>query len=272
MIDTFERIAGLGGYLRTALLPALPERSLVIVAGRRAPDETWLQAGWENLIAEFRLEGLPEPDALEILRRNGLEEGAEASRILRWARGLPLALTLAARMRHERDDDGMREPELGELMIRRLAEHELDQAHADTLGVASIARTTTREMLAEVLTGKDPAEEYEWLRSLSFTDPLGDGHALHELVGETLHEHLRRRSPERERALRVRIADHLYRRARRGWAGEVMLSADLAHLTGSPVIRWGYSWRMAARFRVDDVRPDDVDRIEEFLRATHRGE
>ncbi|MEJ7876019.1 MAG: ATP-binding protein [Solirubrobacterales bacterium] len=267
VIDTFERISGLGGYLRTSVLPNLPERSLVIIAGRRPPEDAWHQAGWENMVAEFRLEGMPNADALEILRRNGLDAGADADRALRWARGLPLALTLAARMRHERSDDGLREPELVDLLIRRLAEHELDQAHADTLSVAAIARATTPAMLAEVLPDMNAADEYEWLRNLSFVDSVGDGVALHELVAETLVENLRRRSPERERALRVRIADHLHERARRG---EMMLSIDLAHLAENPAIRWGYSWEMAARFRVDDVLPDDVGRIQDFLRGTHR--
>jgi len=270
VIDTYERISGLGGLLRSSLLPGLPEPSLVVIASRQPPESAWQHSGWENMVVELQLSGMPEADALEILTRNGMEPGAEAERVLRWARGLPLALTLAARTPKERGGDGLREPDLVDLLIRRLADHELDQAHMETLGVAAIARSTTLEMLAGVLPDKNAAAEFDWLQSLTFAAPLAGGIALHELVAESLREHLRRTSLDLFGTLRVRIADYLYHRVRQDGGEEMMLSADLAHLAESPTIRWGYSWEMAARFRVDDVQSGDIAQIRDFLVGGHR--
>lgn len=267
VIDTFERIAGISGYLRGFVLPRLPDSARVLIAGRRPPDDGWQQGGWESLTADLRLEGVPDADGSEILRRNGLERGADADRVLCWARGSPLALTLGAW--GHRGEDGFRAQELAGLLVRRLSAHEFDATHSETLAVAAIARTTTPSMLADVLPDTVAADEYRWLEGLSFAEPLGEGIALHELVAGALRENLREHSRDRDRVLRTRIADHLHDRASHG---RMMLSADLAHLAENPSIRWGYSWEMAARLRVDDVRFGDLEEIEEFMRATGRAE
>ena len=77
-----------------------------------------------------------------------------------------------------------------------------------------------------------------------------------------------RQDPLRERELRRRICDHLYERARRG---EVLLAIDLAHLTRSPAIRWGFAWQPRARFRLDELRPGDQEQIHARLEHTWHG-
>ena len=41
MIDTFERIAHLDGWLRETLLPELPDTTRVVIAARVPPDPAW---------------------------------------------------------------------------------------------------------------------------------------------------------------------------------------------------------------------------------------
>ena len=72
--------------------------------------------------------------------------------------------------------------------------------------------------------------------------------------GRAVRAELRHREPERERALRRSIADHLYARA---IAGDTMLSIDLAHLLENPILQWGYSWIGADRFSADGLRPGE---------------
>src|SRR4051794_22718968 len=48
LLDTYERISGLDGALRERLLPALPERAIVVLAGRERPAPEWSQDGWEH--------------------------------------------------------------------------------------------------------------------------------------------------------------------------------------------------------------------------------
>src|SRR4051812_26119770 len=45
LLDTYELAAALGGLLRRELLPALPERSIVVLAGRTPPEPEWFTDG-----------------------------------------------------------------------------------------------------------------------------------------------------------------------------------------------------------------------------------
>lgn len=270
LIDTYEQMTALDGYLRTTVVPSLPERALVVIAGRERPGRGWLEGGWESVAVQLPLAGLTAPEARELLSLSGIEDEKQTRELIRWAQGSPLALALAG------DDalapgpggaaaaraDDVERPELVQALIRRIAEAEVDGPHPGPLAVAAVARVTTIELLREVLPDVDAVQAYMWLRERSFAEPLGDGIALHELVRKALRADLRHRDRERERALRRRIADHLYARAR---AGHELLSIDLAHLVQNEAIRWGFSWEGAGVHRLDEVRAGDAEQIRELL-------
>src|SRR5262249_35409828 len=115
----------------------------------------------------------------------------------------------------------------------------------------------------------DAEAAYRRLEALTFTEPLGDGLALHELVRKALRADLRRRDSERERELRRRIVDYLYDHARRG---DLLLAIDMAHLIENPAIRWGFSWEGSVDYRIDDLREGDAERVAEQLRVRKFGE
>ena len=74
LIDTYERMNGLGGYLRRSLLPALPDNAVVVIAGRNPPEEAWFQGGWETVAGEFELGKLPTWEALALLEAHGVTD------------------------------------------------------------------------------------------------------------------------------------------------------------------------------------------------------
>ena len=234
----------MGGYLRHKLLPSLPERTIVVIAappGRRSRRRS--TADRESLVVDLELGPLSRQASLELLRSRGVEEPRIAAELVAWAEGSPLALVLGAdavgESRGWNPHNAIERPRMVQSLIRRLAEAEIDAAHLGALGVASTARVTTVELLRDVLPGEDPVDAFEWLASRSFTEPLGEGLTLHELVRKAVGADLRRRDSERERELRRLIADHLYERA---IDGRPLLSIDLAHLVESEAIRLGYSW------------------------------
>jgi hypothetical protein len=148
-------------------------------------------------------------------------------------------------------------------MIRRLVEDERGAVRWSALAVAATARVTTRELLEEVLPeGAD--EAFTRLQGLSFSEPLAGGLTLHELVRRALRAELKLHEPDRERDLRRRIVDHLYRRA---CAGEPQLVIDMADLIEDPVIRRGFGWRAARTHRLDDPWPSDVPEIAAQMQA-----
>lgn len=285
LIDTYERMTALDGYLRASVVPALPERALVVIAGREPPGRGWMEGGWESLAVELELRGLSAEEARQLLAQHGVDDEPRLRELIAWAGGSPLALALAgddalapveSRAGRRAADatrtaegtmgaagpDGVERPELVRALIRRLAEAELDGPHLGPLAVAAIARVTTIDLLRGVLPDADAVQAYMWLRERSFAEPLGEGIALHELVRKALHADLRHRDRERERDLRRRIADHLHAKA---VAGHQLLSIDLAHLVENEAIRWGFSWQAAGRYRIDEVRPGDADEVRRLL-------
>ena len=270
ILDSYERMSAMGGYLRRDLLPTLPENTLVVIAGRAAPERAWFEGGWENLTLELELGPLTEQESVELLRSHGVVEQRIVAELIAWAEGSPLALALGAdtvdRSRDWSPHNAIERPHILQSLIRRLADTELDAAHLGALGVAATARVTTVDLLRDVLADVEPVEAFEWLASRSFAEPLGDGLTLHELVRKAMHADLCRRDPERERVLRRRIVDYLYERA---IVGRVLLSIDLAHLVENEAIRWGYSWDGSVDHRVDDLRAGDAATIERLL--TQRG-
>jgi len=259
VLDTYERLAPLGSYLRRELIPELPERCRVVIAQRGAPDPGWLRDGWDRVTTALELDPISGAEALELLSRAGVADDPVADALLSWAGGSPLALAVGA--------DALRDggtwsaqrledrPELADLLVRRLTESELDPSHLDVAAVAAIAWRTDADMLADVLPGVDGADAERWLRSRTFAEPLGEGLTLHELVRTALRAWLRRQQPERERELRRRIGEHLYARA---CAGHAALIPDLAELIENETIRWGLGGLGDGSLRVDSVRETDL--------------
>jgi hypothetical protein len=263
MFDTYERMTAAGTYLRQRLLPSLPERSLVIVAGRSPPEPEWFQGGWERLTVEYELKPMPDEDALQLLRERGVLDEALAAELCGWSAGSPLALTLAAdaaRTGGSWDPARIEDrPELVRGLIRHLAHTELDGGNLDVIAVAALARTTTARLLADVLPDVDAADAEAWLRSLSFAEHANGGVTLHDIVRKAVRADVRLREPEREKELRRRIADHLHERALRG---ETRLITDLAELVDNKAIRWGFGAEGTVDFRVDELRPEDFEAAE----------
>src|SRR4051812_24234124 len=260
MFDTYERMTAAGAYLRQRLLPSLPERSVVILAGRNAPEPEWFQGGWESVTVEYELRPLPNADGRALLAERGIEDPEVVQRLLDWSGGSPLALTLAAEAvqvdgswNPQRIED---RPELVRALIRHLASTELDGGNLDVIGVAALARATTRRMIEGVLPDVDAAAAEDWLRTRSFAEETSSGVTLHDIVRKAVRADMKLREPERERELRRRIADHLHERA---LEGETRLITDLAELVDNPAIRWGFGAEGTVEFRVDDVRPEDID-------------
>ncbi len=267
LLDSYERMTALDGYLRRDLLPTLPDRALVIIAGRGEPDPGWFSGGWEALTARLDLHGLSQQDALALLSAHGLSD-ERVPAIIDWAGGSPLALSLAAETASAdagwNAETDLQRPEVLRSLIHRLAHAELRDVRMSALCIAAIARTTTPQLLSAVLPRGEGEAAYSQLCELTVAEPLGDGVTLHELVRKALAVDLRLRNQELERFLRRRIIDYLYERAS---ADEPLLIIDMAHLVENPIMKWGFGWEGDVGYRVDTVREFDAETIERNLRV-----
>src|SRR5262249_21377822 len=95
-LDTYETFRLMDTWLRQEFMPALPENVFTIISGREPPNPSWLiTPGWHGLFCEIELHDLPENDARQFMATRGFSED-QITRVLRFARGYPLALELAA--------------------------------------------------------------------------------------------------------------------------------------------------------------------------------
>jgi AAA ATPase domain len=262
LLDSYEQMVALDSWLRRDLLLRLPDDTVIVTAGRRAPDAGWFQGGWESVTARIDLTAMPPDEARKLLAAYGVADSRVAA-IIDWAAGSPLALALAADAAST--DAGWSaayspdRPDILRALLHRLVETDLQDIRPSALGIAVVARSTTPELLQAVLPGEDAEAAYRQLASLTVTEPLGGGIMMHELVRKALLADLRQRNPDLERDVRRRIADYLYER---GVAGESLAIIDMAHLVENPLIRWGFGWDGNVPLRIDAVRPGDADKAE----------
>src|SRR3954447_8583616 len=96
VIDSFERLNLLDGWIRNELAGALPASVTLLLVGRRGPNVAWRTApGWRTLMAELVVGPMTDPDVDQLLAAHGAR-GDDAERIRSFARGHPLAVVVAA--------------------------------------------------------------------------------------------------------------------------------------------------------------------------------
>lgn len=254
VIDTFELVSSLEGYLRDVVVPELPERALVVISSRVRPSRSWFDGGWDTVVAARQLDGLTHSEMRQLASNLGVAEPA-IDELVQRSDGSPLAIAVAAAT-------GL----TGSLadVAGRLLGDEVDTDRFRTLSVAALARVTTPALLAAVLADQNTDESYKWLADRSFCEPLADGVALHSLVAKAVLDSLRRQDPAGEADLRRRIADALYRRA---VDGQFSLSSDLQHLVIDPTVRWGYSLDIGSRYSIHAVNDRDIEHIGAVLHS-----
>lgn len=267
LLDTYEQVSALGALLRRDLPPLLAQGARIAIAGRRPPEPAWLEGGWQEVLLSLRLSPLSDHDSRNLLRARGLADAGAIGRIVAWGEGSPLALSVAGdtllagnRLRLDQLDA---EELLAETIVSRLAGAELDGADRDVVAVAAIARAVDAPLLAATLPGVDGDHAESWLRGLSFSEPLGTRVTLHERVRRAVRTALSTQDREHYRALRRRIADHLYGRA---VLGELRLLADLSELLDNPALRWGIA-PPPVDVRADRPLAGDLERLAEILGA-----
>ena len=258
VFDSYELIASLDGSLRDVIVPDLPDATVIVFASRQPPARGWFEGGWAALVRSLPLGPLGHDDAVRLATAHGAS-AEDVSALVDRSHGSPLALVAGA----ESGPDGS-----VAMLAERLLGDEVDASRYRTLGVASLARVTTPEMLADVLGDGDPQDSFKWLASRSFAEPLAHGVALHALVADAVKAQLRLQDASGEAALRRRIADHLHRRALAGHRG---LSTELQHLVVDPNVRWGFATDVGERYHIDSIRPGDVNIIGTILEAVGAG-
>lgn len=220
LVDTFETIAGLEGWLRDEELPRYPADVRVVLAGRTPADPAWrLDPGWSSIAAVTRLAPWSEAEARDYLAsRLGGEPVPEA--MLAHGAGVPLMLALladayrrgAALPAQDGADPALRESLVREL-LERFARELSDPGLRAALDVLTVARHVTVPLLAEAVDAGTAAETYDWLAGLPFVQASEAGLQMHDVVREAFAATWRAREPGAIDAAALKVQQVLARRA-----------------------------------------------------------
>jgi hypothetical protein len=270
VIDSFERLNLLDGWIRNDLTSALPAAITVVLVGRRGPNVAWRTApGWRSLLAELVL-GPMAADEVDLLLAAHGARGDDAERIRAFARGHPLAVVVTAEALARRPGlalgSGAPADAVEELFSVILDDLPLQER--STVEAVSVLRRVTVPLLAAVVDGQDVEEAWRTLRSLPFTTTTATGLELSGVAAPVLLEALELRDPLRVRGLRARAARTIVDALAVGldWQS----TADLLHLVQNPLIRNAYAPPGTLQHPVERARAEDRDEIIAIARRFHR--
>jgi hypothetical protein len=278
LVDTFETLAPLDGWLRETFLPGLPENTLVVLAGRLAPSAGWrADPAWQTLVRALPLRNLSSDESRAYLAQRDVPADQHGA-VLDFTHGHPLALSLVADVFAQRRDTlrGF-EPEAAPDVVKTLLEQFVQKvpgpAHRAALEACAMVRLTTEAVLAEMLATPDAHDLFEWLRGLSFIELDRQGLFPHDLAREALIADVRWRNPDWYAELHRRARNHFTARIQhtRGLEQQRILF-DLVYLhRDNPAVRPYIEWKETGSVFGDALRPGDEPAIRAMV-AQHEGE
>jgi len=264
LVDGYEQLAPIDGWLRRELIPSLPAGTVVVLAGRDPPAPPLrTDPGWRQLLAIHRLDHLDDADSANLLAHAGVPAGAREP-LVRLGRGHPLALALLADVARA----GVVPQALADVpdLISALLESLLREAPSDAhlVGLATCARAwlTTEDLLRDTV-GSDAPAIWSWLRRRPFVACGPRGLTPHDLARDVLDAEFQRRSPERYRALHRVIHNHVVAGIRAaGGTDRQLLAQQLLFLhRHSPHTAAFFALRRQGSAAVVPARRDEYGRL-----------
>ncbi|HEY8491056.1 MAG TPA: ATP-binding protein [Dehalococcoidia bacterium] len=275
LLDTYEVLTPLDAWLRESFLPHLPERSLVVIAGRNPPASAWrTDPGWRDLVRIVSLRNLRPEESRAYLAARGVPE-ARHEAVLAFTHGHPLALALVADVLTQEGAAALnpeQDPDVVRVLLERFLAHVPSARHRQALEICAHTRVTTEELLAEALGGTDAGDLFQWLRELSFMEQGRQGLFPHDVVRDVLDLDFRWRNPQGYRRMHFLVRDFVVRNiAKASQTEKVRFISDLLYLhRQQPLMKPFYDWQALGTTYVEAATPDDYPAILEMAER-HEG-
>ena len=209
LIDGYEQLTPIDGWLRDELVPGLSADTVVVLAGRDPPAAPWrTDPGWRQLVAVHRLDHFDPAESGELLAHAGVAP-PERPHLVALGRGHPLTMALLADLAASGQvpDTLADAPDLISALLESFLRDVPSDAHLTGLATCAIAWLTTEDLLAQ-LVGADAPAVWQWLARRPFITTGPRGLFAHDLARDVLDAEFERRAPERYRAYRRTIYAH----------------------------------------------------------------
>jgi tetratricopeptide (TPR) repeat protein len=243
LLDTFEQMSALEDWVGETAQMIHPN-VLVVIAGRKLPDWQRVWHGWMMNAQVEELKPMTEDVMGELIcryyatMRGGEPDPAQVDAIIKFARGLPMAVTSAVQLwvKYGVEDFQSIKAEIVANLVDRLMEG-VPSALIPALEAAAVVRWFDQPILRAVTKQEDVRNVYNELRRFPFVRTRIEGLALHDSVRDMLDENLRVQDSERHAELHERAA--------------VFFEKKLEKVTGEEVERLGLE-RLYHRIRADE--------------------
>ena len=272
LVDTYETLQPLDGWLRDVFLPQLTENTLVVLAGREPPSAAWsADPGWQSMLHVLPLRNLSPEESRAYLSKCNIPT-KEHDAVLNFTHGHPLALSLVGDVFAQRPGLHFQPdaaPDIVKTLLERFVQKVPGPAHRAALEAAAMVRVTTEALLATMLrpansspgaTSDQSAHEmFEWLRDLSFVETSREGLFPHDLAREALLADLRWRNPDWYKELHDRSRNYYASRIQqtRGLEQQRILYDYVFLHRDNPVIRSMLEWQSGTLIAPDALRAND---------------
>ena len=274
LIDTYETLAPLDGWLRDELLPNMPENVLLVLGGRQAPSPAWrADPVWNTLIRPMPLRNL-NPDESRVYLAQRSIPAPQHEGVLQFTHGHPLALSLVAETFAQRGNvvtsfSPEETPDVIKALLERFVQKVPSPAHRSALEACALVRVLTEGLLGQMLKTADVHELFEWLRELSFIDSGRSGIFPHDLAREAIAADVRWRNPDWYAELHKRARAYYNARMNQVTGAEqqrVLFDFTFLHRDNA-VVRQYVDWQESGSIRVEPARPSELPDIIEMIRA-----
>ncbi len=226
LIDGYERLERVDGWVRDQLVASLPADVLVVIAGRNTPDTPWrTDPGWRQVVECLPMAELTTDESELLLAHAGVRD-ERCPRLALLGRGHPLTLAMLADAAVAGDlaEDLVDAPDLVAALATRLVDEAPDDDHALAMALCAHTWLTTQDLVDELL-GRRAPEVWTWLETRPWVTRGTYGIYPHDLVRDVLDADLRRRSPATYRRVHRTVHEHSWTALRSSDEGERRLWA-----------------------------------------------
>ena len=258
VFDTYEDIGVLDRWLRDVFLPQLPERAVVVIAGRFSLQEWWRDHdAWCELIRPIPLDGFNQEQTREFLAHHGVTDPDLAAQALEFTGGHPLALSLAATLVKQEGPAALREAPQRPEVISELAQRWLrempDHALRELVEAAAIVRHFDQELLGRLSGAPVQLQDFKQLTRLSFVRRSRRGWSLHDLLRGAVARDLQWRRPNVFQTMRLNALRYFAHLATTPGEAEERMAAlqEFFYLLGNGLVR-------AALFGATELNDSDL--------------
>jgi DNA-binding CsgD family transcriptional regulator len=221
LIDSFEKLASLIGYLCEEFLPSLSTGLKLVVASHTPLKLSWPPThSWQHVVLPLPLERFSTDESGAYLLRRGVVDEHLISQIIQATAGYPLGLAFAADLVLDVDLRHFSSAPEWYLTVRSLVERLLaevtDPDLRALLDLYAVGHQLDEATLAAVGDRGDISAAFDELCHLSVLRPAEHGLVLREEARRLLSQDLRWRHPSHYSAVGARLRSHFRERAVQG--------------------------------------------------------